>query len=139
MPTAPDPVPYPIDHLAERGRDDAPALVLRDRTLSWKDLRSRVARLADWLRERVPETGARVATWAAKGELSCLMPLAAARAGHVHVPINPLLKRAQVAHIVADSGSALLIGTSARLATLEPGDLPPGCATIADDAALQAV
>ena len=29
MPSAPDPVPRPLDHLAERGRDEAPALVLR--------------------------------------------------------------------------------------------------------------
>ena len=56
-------------------------------------------------RERVPQQGARVASWAAKGELTCLLPLAAARAGLVHVPINPLLKRAQVAHILADSGA----------------------------------
>ena len=71
---APDPTPRPLDHLAECGRDAAPALVLRDRTLSWQDLRSRVARLAGWLAEQVPERGSRVATWAAKGELTCLRP-----------------------------------------------------------------
>ena len=131
----PDPAPRPLDHLAEGGRDDAPALVLRAGTLSRQDLRSRVARLAGWLAERVPEPSARVATWAAKGELTCLMPLAAARAGLVHVPINPLLKRAQVAHIVADSGASLLIGTPARLATLEFGDTPRGCEAIAEDEA----
>lgn len=135
----PDPMPRPLDHLAEGGRDDAPALVLRGETLSWKDLRTRVARLAGWLAAQVPEPGARVATWAAKGELTCLMPLAAARAGLVHVPINPLLKRAQVAHIVADSGTSLLIGTPARLATLEFADIPQGCAVIGEDEALVAV
>ncbi len=45
----------------------------------------------------------------------------------VHVPVNPLLKRAQVAHILADSGASLLLGNAARLATLEPGDVPDGC------------
>ena len=135
MPLAPDPTPRPLDHLAECGRDGAPALVLRGETLSWKDLRSRVARLAGWLAERVPEPGARVATWAAKGELTCLMPLAAARAGLVHVPVNPLLKRAQIAHILADSGARLLIGTPARLATLEFADVPKGCAVVAEDEA----
>jgi acyl-CoA ligase (AMP-forming) (exosortase A-associated) len=139
MPSAPDPVARPLDHLAERGRDDAPALVLRGETLSWKDLRTRVARLAAWLAEQVPEKGARVASWAAKGELTCLLPLAAARAGLVHVPINPLLKRAQAAHILADSGASLLIGTPARLVTLEPGDVPERCAAIAEDAALEMV
>ena len=114
----------PLDHLALTGADEAPALVLREGTLNYKDLRDRVGRLAGWLAAQVPAPGARVATWAAKGALTCLMPLAAARAGLVHVPINPLLKRAQVAHILADSGAALLIGTPARLATLEPGDAP---------------
>ena len=41
------------------------------------------------------------------------MPLAAARAGLVHVPINPVLKHAQAAHILADSG--------ARAADRQPG------------------
>src|SRR5688500_3870528 len=135
----PDPKPQPLDHLAERGLDGAPALVLRGETLSWKDLRTRVARLAGWLSECVPEPGARVATWAAKGELTCLMPLAAARAGLVHVPVNPLLKRAQVAHILADSGASLLIGTAARLVTLELADVPKGCAVIGEDEAWQRV
>ena len=122
MPATPDTEIRPLDHLALRGSDDAPALVLRSGTLSYKDLRSRIAALAGWLRDQVPQAGARVATWAAKGELTCLMPLAAARAGLVHVPVNPLLKRAQVAHILADSGALLLLGSPARLATLEPGD-----------------
>ena len=139
MTLALDPVPRPLDHLAECGRDDAPALVLRDGTLSWKDLRFRVARLAGWLAAQGLAPGARIASWAAKGELTCLLPLAAARAGLVHVPVNPLLKRAQVAHIVADSGASLLVGTPARLATLEFNDLPKGCQAIAEDTAWQMV
>jgi acyl-CoA ligase (AMP-forming) (exosortase A-associated) len=97
-------------------------LVLKDRTLSHEALNARVGSLAKWLKERVSEPGARVATWLAKTELACLMPLAAVRAGLVHVPINPLLKRAQVAHILSDSGAALLISNKGRLDTLEQGD-----------------
>ncbi len=124
-----------LDHLAERGEAAAPALVLRAETLNHETLRSRVAVLAGWLaRQAAP--GARIATWAAKGELTCLMPLAAARAGLVHVPVNPLLKRAQVAHILADSGAALLLGTPARLKTLEPGDAPTTGAVMEEAAAL---
>ena len=96
---------HPIDHVILAGAAEAPALVLRERELSFKDLRDRVATLAGWLAQTLPEPGARVASWAAKAELTCLMPLAAPRAGLVHVPINPLLKRAQVAHILADSGA----------------------------------
>ena len=125
--TQPDPTPFPIDHVIEHGGDADPALALRDGTLSYADLRTRVGRLAGWLKSQIPETGARIASWSAKGELTCLLPLAAARAGLVHVPINPLLKRAQVAHILADSGAVLLLGTKARLASLETGDVPTGC------------
>jgi acyl-CoA ligase (AMP-forming) (exosortase A-associated) len=120
-----------------RGDDAAPALVLRSGTLSYKDLRDRVARLAGWLAAQVPQRGGRVASWAAKGELTCLLPLAAARAGLVHVPINPLLKRAQVAHILSDSGAVLLLGTPARLATLEAGDVPEDCAVLGEGQALE--
>lgn len=136
MSTAPQTAIRPLDHLALRGADDADALVLREVTYSFKDLRERVASLAGFLQALVSEPGARIASWAAKGELTCLMPLAAARAGLVHVPINPLLKRAQVAHILADSGSKLLVGTPARLASLEAGDLPAGCRTLGEGEAL---
>lgn len=142
MPRPPDPAPRPLDHIAElavsAGRGEAPALVLKGATLNHNQLRLRVARLAGWLADMVPEHGARVASWAAKGELTCLLPLAAARAGLVHVPINPLLKRAQAAHILADSGARLLIGTGSRLASLEPGDLPPDCAAMGEAEALAA-
>ncbi len=128
----------PLDHLAETGEGDAAALVLRSATLSYQELRSRLSRLAGWLAARVPERGARIATWAAKGELTCLMPLAAARAGLVHVPVNPLLKHAQVRHILEDSGSVMLIGTPARLATLHAGDVPDYCEVLGEDEAIEA-
>jgi len=118
----PDPTVYPLDHLALRGAAAAPALVLKQGTLSYEALNHRVGQIAAWLRTEAGEAGARVATWLPKGEFTCLLPLAAVRAGLVHVPINPLLRRAQVAHILADSGAALLIANTARLETLAPGD-----------------
>ncbi|MEO0699601.1 MAG: AMP-binding protein, partial [Pseudomonadota bacterium] len=140
MSQTPDPTPFPIDHLAERacdeGHGERPALILRNKTLNHKALKQGVGALASWLIDTIPEPGARVATWAAKGELTCLMPLAAARAGLVHVPINPLLKRAQVAHILADSTSSLLIGTRARLSSLEESDAPANCHLIEEEEAL---
>src|SRR3546814_17326090 len=66
-----------------------------------------------------------------KTRLACLMPLACARAGFVHVPVNPLLKHAQVAYILTDSGAVLLVGAKARLDTLESGNVPEGCDLVA--------
>lgn len=89
--------------------------------MDYTALNRRIGQLAAWLASRAAP-GARVASWLPKGELACLLPLATARAGLLHVPVNPLLKRSQVAHILADSGAALLIANAARMATLEPDD-----------------
>jgi acyl-CoA ligase (AMP-forming) (exosortase A-associated) len=109
---------FPLDHLALCGASDAAALIIRDRVYNYKELNLRISRLASFLRAADLTDGDRVASWTGKGLLACLMPLAAARAQLVHVPINPLLKPAQVLHIMADSGSKLLITGKARAASL---------------------
>jgi acyl-CoA synthetase (AMP-forming)/AMP-acid ligase II len=119
---APDPTPFPLDRLALRGRPDSPALVADGQTLSFAGLDEQVGRIAATLLAAGFEPGDRVASWMGKTRLACLLPLAAARAGLVHVPINPVLRRAQAAHILADSGARLLIANAARLETLEGGD-----------------
>lgn len=122
----PDPAPHPIDHIL-RGAPDAPALAGRAATLTFAGAEAAVARLAGWLASHDLPQGSRIATWLPKTREACLLPLAAPRAGLVHVPVNPVLKRAQVAHILADSGASLLLTQPARAATLEPGDLPAAC------------
>jgi acyl-CoA ligase (AMP-forming) (exosortase A-associated) len=130
-----DPVPYPIDHLPLRGAPDDVALIDRAGTMTFRDLETAVGALAGWLAGQGLAKGARVATWLPKTRVACVMPLAAARAGLVHVPVNPLLRRAQVAHILGDSGAALLVTQGARAATLEQGDVPKDC-KIVDEARL---
>jgi len=110
---------FPLDHLAIGKDPDASALVTRSGSLSYKMLNHRVGVMAAWLYGQGLTKGDRVATWLSKTELACIMPLAAARAGLVHVPVNPLLKSAQVVHIVSDSGAKLLISNAGRLKTLE--------------------
>lgn len=122
-----DPCPRPIDALPAMGAGDVVALEDRAGTLSYAQLEAAVGSLAHWLSGQGLERGARVATWLPKTRLACLMPLAAARAGMVHVPVNPVLKRAQVAHILADSGASLLLTQEVRAMTLESGDVPAGC------------
>lgn len=116
-----DAIPKPIDHVLA-GAAEAPALVERAGTLTYAEAEVEVARLAGWLAGQGLTPGDRIATWLPKTREACLLPLAAPRAGLVHVPINPLLKRAQVAHILADSGARLLLTQPARAATLEPED-----------------
>lgn len=121
-----NPTSSPIDHLARRGAPDAAALLIGDRVMNFAELDAGVGRLAAWLRAEVGAPGERVASWSAKTRLACLMPLAAARAGLVHVPINPLLKGPQAQHILADSGAKLLVTNAARADALGDG-LPAGC------------
>ena len=114
-----DPVPQPLDHLTLRGRPSDPALATRDGVLDYAGLEAEVGALAGWLTRQGLEPGDRVATWLPKTRVACLMPLAAARAGFVHVPVNPQLKHLQVQHIIGDSGARLLITQAARAETLE--------------------
>ena len=123
----------PLDHLLLRGGPAHLALDGRSGSYSYAELEETLGRLAGWLAGFGLEPGARVASWMAKGPVAALMPLAAPRAGLVHVPINPLLKHRQAAHILADSGAMLLIGTSARLDSLQPGDVPAPCRLLRED------
>src|SRR6185369_15878350 len=50
-----------------------------------------------------------------------------------HVPINPVLKHAQAAHILADSGARLLVANKARLDSLGPGDLADAAAVALEE------
>jgi acyl-CoA ligase (AMP-forming) (exosortase A-associated) len=128
-----DPTPYPLDHLALRGAPEADALVVGDDRLTYRQLGEAVGQTAAALLERGVNPGDRIATWMGKTQLACLMPLAAARAGLVHVPINPVLKHAQAAHILADSGARLLVGNRARLESLEKDDLADAKAVALED------
>ena len=105
---------FPLDHLPLFGEATAPALIIRDRVYSYEELNLRIGRLAAWLSAKEFTPGDRVATWLGKGEIACLMPLAAVRAGLVYVPVNPLLKAAQVGHIMEDSGARVLVTNAGR-------------------------
>jgi len=125
-----DPVPHPIDALPLRGAATDVALIDRAGALDFAGLERLTGAVAAWLAAQGMESGARVATWLPKTRLACALPMAAPRAGLVHVPINPVLKRAQVAHILADSGASLLVTQEARIASLEAGDVPRGCQSV---------
>jgi acyl-CoA ligase (AMP-forming) (exosortase A-associated) len=131
---------FPLDHLALCGAGDAAALIIRDRVYTYKELNLRISRLASFLRDADLSGGDRVASWTGKGLLACLMPLAAARAQLVHVPVNPLLKPAQALHIMADSGARMLITGKARATSLAENQAGQSADfVIADDIAVLAL
>ena len=119
-----------LDALLRRGATEAPALIQGGRRLSYAELDALVDAVATCLTARGLEPGDRVAVYAPKTIEAVAAMFAVARAGGVLVPVNPILKAAQVAHILADSGARLLVTGQARLATLMPGDVPDGCTAI---------
>lgn len=129
-----DPIPRPLDHLVSLGSNNDTALISRDQSLDYDALHGVVGKMAAALIAQGLIAGDRVATWLPKTIEACVMPLAAARAGLVHVPINPLLKRVQVAHILADSGARILITAKGRADALEAEDCPEGCTILLEDA-----
>lgn len=127
-----DPTPCPIDWLPGRGGPHDIAIEDKGGTLSFAGLERAVGQVAAGLAALGLAPGSRVASCLPKTRTACLLPLAVPRAGLVHVPVNPVLKRAQVAHILADSGASLLITQTARATLLEAGDVPTSC-RVADE------
>ena len=123
---------FPLDWLAIGDDQDATALVTRSGSLSYKMLNHRVGQLAFWLCKQGVKPKDRVAAWIPKTELACLMPLACARAGLIYVPINPVLKPAQVKHILSDSGAVLLITNGPRIRSMD-GEVSNSDCRIVDD------
>lgn len=109
---------FPLDWLAIGDDPEAVALVTRSGSLSYKLLNHRVGQFAFWLKNQEMKSGDRVAVWLPKTELACLIPLACSRAGLIYVPINPVLKPAQIKHILDDSGARLLITNRPRIKSL---------------------
>ena len=122
-----DPIPRPLDHLVSLGFTNDVALTSHDQVLDYAALDQIVGRYAALLLADGAKNGDRVASWLPKTLSACVLPLAAARAGLIYVPINPLLKRAQVRHILNDSGATLFVTAQGRAELLEPEDIPADC------------
>jgi acyl-CoA ligase (AMP-forming) (exosortase A-associated) len=112
-----------IHHLLEEraGTDpDRPALTAGQVTLSYGQTWEAVRRTACGLTDLGLTTGDRVAVFLDKRIETVTAILATSVAGGVFVPVNPVLKPRQVAHIVGDSGARVLVTTSRRWTTLAP-------------------
>ncbi|MHA1113158.1 MAG: AMP-binding protein, partial [Alphaproteobacteria bacterium] len=85
---------------AARRRPDAPAIRDGDESLAYADLAGAVEAAARGLAGLGLGRGARVAVYLEKRTEAVVAMFAAAAAGAVFVPINPLLKPRQVTHIL---------------------------------------
>lgn len=90
------------------GRAEHAAIVCEGRTTTYAKLHRESNRAAHALRDAGIGTGDRVAYLGRESENYYLTILACAKAGAVLVPVNWRLTRAEVDHILRDSGTALL-------------------------------
>jgi acyl-CoA ligase (AMP-forming) (exosortase A-associated) len=99
---------------------DAPALHFREATFSYADFAHEVEALAQGLLARGLASGERVAVYLPKQPEMVTTLFATAAAGLTFVPVNPLLKPAQLVHILADCNVRVLVSSAARLQLLLP-------------------
>lgn len=104
---------------AAAARPDAPALTYRNRTAGYGDVWRTVQAAAAQLTGLGLRRGDRVAIYLEKRIETVAAFFAATAAGGVFVPVNHVLKAAQVGHILADSGATVLVTSADRLAQLD--------------------
>lgn len=111
------------DILANRAAcsPESPALSQGDSTLSYADLLGEADRFAAWLRDAGAGRGERVAVYLEKTPSMVASLFGASGADCVFVPVNPVLKARQVAHILEDSGASTLVTSSDRWRALQAG------------------
>ncbi len=106
-----------IAHSA-RSAPDAPALLFRDQSFSYAQLQLQVETVANALLDLGVGAGERVAVYLPKQPETVFSLFGTAAAGACFVPINPLLKPRQVAHILPHCNVRVLITSAPRLETL---------------------
>jgi len=115
------PIRTGIHHLLAQAADVAPqsaALTYKKETISYGALWQAVCAAAVQLQEFDLQRGDRVAIYLEKRIETVVAMFATSAAGGVFVPINHVLKPAQVGHILHDSGARFLVTSPDRLAQL---------------------
>ncbi len=104
------------------------ALTVGGQHLSYAGMQSHIESCTASLQALGLARGARVAVFLEKRVETVVASFAAPAAGGVLVPVNPLLKAAQVGHILQDAQAEVLVTSAARFAALAP--VLAGCAAL---------
>lgn len=104
---------------AARNRPDAEALVYAGQRLTYAELASAVGNAAEVFLAAGLGGGERVAIYLEKRIETVIAMFGVAAAGGVFVPINPLLKAEQVAHILRDCEVGMLLTSVERFAPMQ--------------------
>jgi acyl-CoA ligase (AMP-forming) (exosortase A-associated) len=108
------------EYLADAAKrtPNAPALVFKQVTLSYRELWQAVEQVAAALRRLGVERDERVAVYLPKQFETVFTLFGAAAAGGVFVPVNPVLKPEQVGHILRDCQTRVLVTSADRAGLL---------------------
>ncbi|NMO49890.1 acyl-CoA ligase (AMP-forming), exosortase A system-associated [Actinoplanes sp. TBRC 11911] len=120
-----------LHHLIEQAArtwPDRPALTDRTSTVTYAELRRKVAEVASALHHLGVAPGDRVAVYLDKRIETVTAMFGASAAGAVFVPINPLLRPEQVAHLLDDCTVTVLVTSADRLRLLR--DELEGCKSV---------
>ena len=99
-------------------RPDAPALTIKDTTVSYAGLWDEARAFAAGLRRIGLRRGERVAIYLDKQIETVASVFGTSAAGGAFVPVNPLLRAQQVGYILDDCGVRVLVTSADRLETL---------------------
>lgn len=110
-------IPEHVAHWAAH-RPDTPAVVFRQRTITYRELDDLVKRVSGWLSTAGVRPGDRVAVHLPNCPQFIVAMLAALRLGAVHVPVNPMFHAAELAHELRDSGAEVVITAESLLPVL---------------------
>ncbi|MFD3514399.1 amino acid adenylation domain-containing protein [Streptomyces sp. NPDC058657] len=102
---------------------DAPAVLFKDRTLTYAELNTRANRLAHLLTERGAGPEDFVALSLPRTELTLVAVLGVLKAGAAYVPVDPDYPADRITHLLGDSAPGLLL-TSTDALTRLPGTGP---------------
>jgi acyl-CoA ligase (AMP-forming) (exosortase A-associated) len=122
-----------LHHLIEdsaRSHPDSPALTFKNETLDYDALWTRIRSVAAGLGELGVAREQRVAVYLDKRIETVEVIFGASAAGAAFVPVNPLLRPAQVGHILRDCDVRVLVTSAERLALIR--DELASCPTIED-------
>ena len=115
-----------FDRVAMHG--DRPALTRGNTTINYSDLAGAVRQAASGFAGLGIEPGERIAVYMNKRIEGVVTYFASSLAGAVFVPVNPVLKPAQVLHILQDCGVSVLVTTRAQATALK--DELPKCTSL---------
>ncbi|MFC7341862.1 AMP-binding protein [Saccharopolyspora griseoalba] len=110
-------IPEHVEHWAAH-RPEHPAIVFRQRTITYRELDELIKRVGGWLSSAGVRAGDRVAVHLPNCPQFVVAMAAALRIGAVHVPVNPMFRGPELAHELRDSGAEVVITADSLLPVL---------------------